>query len=180
MLARRERDHPSGTGPPTGDGRRPAHEKGERPEAEQRQVVRLHRPPDHLGHEIVDRRERQRREEQAEHVVPVPPVHRRFLDANVQPGNVRDEIENREPEQRGTHVPHGNVEMVHAPALQRGHQRQRDQRASGGEKQPDLPRDLEPLPPVEKPTAIAPGPRSIQRSRPLRRSRRTHRASAKS
>ena len=120
-------------------------EEGEPPEAHQRQVVGLDRPADQLGQEVVDRGQRQRRVEQAEHVVAEPPVHRRRLHAAVKAGDVGDEEQHRKPEQRAPHVPDRYVEVGDLAPEQREDQRQAHEGAAGDEQDVDLPGDLEPL-----------------------------------
>eukprot|EP01137_Pigoraptor_chileana_P019340 Opistho-2@80241 len=77
-------------------------EEGQRPEAQQRQVVGLHGPAEHLRHEVIDRGQGQWRVEQAQHIVAIPPVHGGLAHACMHVGQLGHQVQDGKPEQGRT------------------------------------------------------------------------------
>src|SRR5260370_41785313 len=87
-------------------------EHRERPETNERQAVGVDGATEHLGDEVIRRAEPQRREPETEHIVSIPPVDDRLLDAEVDMRDLRDDIEDREPEQSCANVPDRTVQVM--------------------------------------------------------------------
>jgi hypothetical protein len=82
----------------------PVVENGERPKAEHGQVVAIDRFTEHLGQEIINRGEADRREPEAKDIVGKPPVDEALHGATGGLENehdLGDRVEPGEPEQRG-------------------------------------------------------------------------------
>ena len=117
-------------------------EKRQRPETQQRQVVRAYRAADDFGQEVINRAHADRREPQTQHVVPVPPIGGGLLHAGVYAGHFADQKQQRNPEQRRHRVPDADIQMLHLAVGQREQQRQNHQRKADEHENCDLPGNL--------------------------------------
>ena len=120
-----------------------AAEESQRPEAEDRQVVRARRPADDLGQKVIDGAHADRREPQPEHVVPVPPVGGGLLHPGVHAGQLADDEQQRNPQQRRHHVPDAHIQRLDLAVDQCVQHRADDADETGHDEDTDLPRDLE-------------------------------------
>src|SRR6267142_3347585 len=100
-------------------------EHRERPESDERQAVGVDWATERLGDEVIRRAKPQRREPETEHIMGIPPVDERLLDAEMDVRDLGDYVEDREPEQGCTDVPHRNVQVMDVALTQREEQRHR-------------------------------------------------------
>ncbi len=111
-------------------------EEDQRPEMDDRKTIRINRPFRLLGHEVVHDAEEPGGQEEADRVVAVPPLCHGVLHARPDPvalgsrpahrhGEVVDDVQNRDRQDKGEIEPVGDVNVPLAPLEQRA--RERDQ-----------------------------------------------------
>ena len=123
----------------------------QRPEVDDREAVAVDRSSHGLGDEVIHDAEDRRGQEERHGVMPVPPLHQGVLDAAEdriavqqarRQGEVVDDIEERDGDDRADVEPDGDVEAAFPPAGQRGEEDDAEDDPDEGDEHVDRPDEL--------------------------------------
>ena len=126
-------------------------DENQRPEVDDAQPIRIHRPPGRFGQVVVHQAEERRGEHEADRVVAVPPLHKRVLDARVhrvalqRPGRhlqAVENVQNRDGHDGCDVEPEGDVHVPLAAFDQRAKEVDRKHDPDHGDRQVDGPLQL--------------------------------------
>ena len=130
---------------------RPDVEEYQRPEMDDRQPVREHRPIGRLRDEVIHQPEKRRRQEEGDGVVAVPPLHQRILDAGIHRVALEeadrklqriDDVQQRDGDERGEVKPDRHVHVPLAAAQHGADQIPAETHPDGRDQDIDRPLEL--------------------------------------